>query len=1011
MAMISIRRKLTFILMAIAFSATLSISAVVLYFFKVTIEKDAKSHLTSVASMQKNRIETLIRYSFDKAQQVASRTALRRHLKQYLADANQADLASMIHILNDAKNATRNYQKISILDLQGKVIASTQPKDIGLIFDAFRPDQIFHTSNYKPIGVDDDGILQVREYVYLQMDQNKLGILLIESNAEDLARIAQDYAGLGQTGETLIAEKLSNTSARFLTPLRFDEQATLKEVDEEEYKRLPILEALQGRQGIHFDLVDYRYKEVFAFLTTMQSPNWAIIVKFDKDEAVSAYQKLELMVIFSVLILLIIAYLIARKLSRNFTAPLNHLAGIANSISQGKWKVSFDGLSQKTSDKETHDLVLAFTDMTQELIEIFNSSTNGLVLIDRSGRMMHVNSSLQAMFGYSENELLQQSIDMLVPDQLRDKHVQLRKGYLNDIKTRKMGELRNIHGRKKSGELFPLEVGLSRIQTSSEIMVLASVIDISHIKSAQIKAEQASKAKSEFLANISHEIRTPLHAVLSQLQLLKMTQLDEVQKQHIDQAKKSSRVLLELLNDVLDISKIEAGKLDIEDRVFDCKKLLANVNSLMNVFSIDKNLELHFDIDENIPKYLKGDRLRINQILVNLVGNAIKFTKDGYVKLSAKMQSQTEDHCLIRFTVEDTGIGIEQDKIDKVLEKFTQAESSITRQFGGSGLGLSISASLIDLMGGHLGIESAVNKGSSFSFELKFAQVNRDDLNKFLLDEDRFAESDVEQDLLKGINILLVEDNEAIRISTAELLENLSASVIMAVNGQQAIETVKSNQDIDIVLMDLQMPLKDGYQASIEIREFADADTLPIIAMTAHSTIDEKNKALNLGMDDYLIKPADLSEIAHCILLHLGRISLNKGQKYEGASRSLTLKDNAYQLEGYDIPGALQRMNNSHDIYISTTKRFLEGLSALPEELSPLVSAQDFKAISKMFHKFKGGASIVGATKLRDFMKEHEESFNQHMPENSKQILAQLDDLCRETLAQFESVLIALEKH
>jgi len=353
------------------------------------------------------------------------------------------------------------------------------------------------------------------------------------------------------------------------------------------------------------------------------------------------------------------------------------------------------------------------------------------------------------------------------------------------------------------------------------------------------------KIKEAFLANMSHEIRTPMNGILGMAQLLADTPLKTEQKKYLDHITNSANNLLVIINDILDYSKIESGKLEIESAGFDLWKLIDNLRQVLIIKSKEQKINLIFEIDEDTPQYILGDQVRLNQVLTNLLGNAIKFTKKGFVKLKLKPIREKNDMVMIHFQIEDTGIGIPKEKQELVFQSFTQASGSTTREFGGTGLGLAISNQLVNLMGGNIQLESEPGKGSIFSFNLNFKKHQA--IQK--------EEKPKEKINFEGYKILLAEDNQTNQIIAKRVLEKVGVTVVIADNGQKAIEALEKEK-FDLLLLDLHMPIMGGYETTKEIRNSTkEYSKIPIVALTAAALKGEKEKCIQIGMDDYITKP------------------------------------------------------------------------------------------------------------------------------------------------------------
>lgn len=391
---------------------------------------------------------------------------------------------------------------------------------------------------------------------------------------------------------------------------------------------------------------------------------------------------------------------------------------------------------------------------------------------------------------------------------------------------------------------------ISIISFLSELIKKSKTLELELINAKEF-AEKAALAKSEFLSVMSHEIRTPLNAIIGTISLFKFQEgLDESQKELLRVMEISSENLLSLINDVLDFSKMEEGKIHFAERDIEIKAFLKNLRLANRVRAEEKGINLKVMIDDEIPDFVIGDDLRLGQILNNLISNAVKFTRSGAVTITASLEKKTDEYVDLYFEVADTGIGIPEEKQKLIFERFTQANNNITREFGGSGLGLTIIKRLLLLQGSEIQLSSTVGKGSKFFFYLKFKSS---DSKSKELSEVSTLKSD-----LNGISILLVEDVE-FNIFVAEMmLGNWNAKVDKAENGHVAIDKIKNNH-YDLVLMDIQMPVMDGYTATKEIRKFN--TTIPIIALTASISIDIQEKATEVGMNGFITKPFNPNEL------------------------------------------------------------------------------------------------------------------------------------------------------
>ncbi|MGO4291477.1 ATP-binding protein [Chitinophaga sp. RAB17] len=472
---------------------------------------------------------------------------------------------------------------------------------------------------------------------------------------------------------------------------------------------------------------------------------------------------------------------------------------------------------------------------------------------------------------------------------------------------------------------------------------------IEALDESQRQEKRLAAVKDQFLANMSHEIRTPMNAVLGFTHLLKAQPLNDKSKEYVGVIENAGQSLLEIINDILDISKIESGMMRIEATAFSLRSVLHGVNTMFKPKAEEKQLQLSVTIDEEVPDILYGDVMRLTQVLINLTSNAVKFTNEGDVRIHVTKVWSEEKAVRILFTVSDTGIGIDASKLHSIFDRFNQAEASTTRKFGGTGLGLTIVKQLIELQNGFISVESKAGEGATFKVELPYT------LGESLSEEGNtyFSEND-QLPLHPDVRLLVAEDNKMNQNLLRHLLSSWQLQYKIVNNGKEVLQAL-DKQHYDLVLMDIQMPEMDGYSAVQAIRNELHS-TIPVIAMTAHAMAGERDKCLQMGMNEYISKPIIEEELYKMIQVYIGKLP----------PRELPAAW-YHPHENGNAPQQLINMHYLHDLSkgnLHFEKTMLEQFIAqLPEELSLLkkaVVAEDISAIRANAHNLKTTVSFIG---------------------------------------------------
>lgn len=611
---------------------------------------------------------------------------------------------------------------------------------------------------------------------------------------------------------------------------------------------------------------------------------------------------------------------------------------------------------------------IALEESRSRYVDLYEFAPIGYLTLDADGLIAEINLTGTRLLGMERRKLLRRQFVSLVVANDQVRWMQLFQA------TKNAPEIATIEVELQCGDGTVICARLVCTADSAQSSIRVALSDISErkeiaakLEQALAKAEAATRAKSEFLAHMSHEIRTPINAIVAAARLMEHEDLTQRQRGYSNIMRHSSHSLLALIDDILDLSRIEAGCIEFKSEVFDFPNVIEELIGVGTTLTQNKDVELKFELAPDLPTRLVGDPFRLGQVLNNLLSNAIKFTKVGSITLRVEQVSANENSAFLRFALTDTGIGVPRAKLESIFEAFTQADELITRMHGGSGLGLTISRKLVQMMGGTIGVDSVPEKGSRFTFTASFGLAGADPCP---LESAHRAETKCEGtgagsaiSALAGRRILIVEDNEFNRHVLEGMLKHIGVEVDAAIDGHDGVECFQVGSPYDAVLMDLHLPGLDGFACARKIRTLPHGAGVPIIALTADTLPTTAAQCFAAGMSAHLVKPVvpEVLErtLIHSIVDHTPAALLTALPHAQDGADSLPRF-----LPGIDVAKASNWAHGSARAFKELLNLMLSHTATDPDRLLQYLGADNVDAAARITHDLKAAATTVGASTL-----------------------------------------------
>ncbi|MDH4091322.1 MAG: ATP-binding protein [Cyclobacteriaceae bacterium] len=571
-----------------------------------------------------------------------------------------------------------------------------------------------------------------------------------------------------------------------------------------------------------------------------------------------------------------------------------------------------------------------------------------IFVVDFDGNIHYHNTSVHETLGYRSNSLIGKNFfDYVLPDTLEDLRRQFRQS-----QKRSFSENVEFQFRRKDLAYRFLEFNAINLKFKEGLDgFILDCRDIAQRKESEAELVRLQKAKEQFLANMSHEIRTPINGIVGMANLLGRNTSPEERDTYLSAIKHSAENLTVIINDILDLAAIESGKLKFEKIAFNLQDFLPSLISTFAYQAQEKRISIEYEVEEKLDRILLGDPVRLNQILINLISNAVKFTQTGSIKVICSIERQQKDIYWVRIDVVDTGIGIPKEKLNTIFESFSQADASVTRKYGGTGLGLTIVKQLVELQKGKISVKSKEHTGSTFTVLIPYTIGKATKISKL----SPRNTSEKKEAKAAQLYVLLVEDNEINRLYAKSVLKNWHCITDTAENGLVAIEKIKSHE-YDVVLMDIQMPIMDGYETTKAIRQMElPQGAVPILALTANATKADVDKCIASGMDDYLPKPFTPDDLYRKLFTELKIAPREKKRKKPS--------DSTRKL--YNLEYLRSVSGNDEEFIREMILTFTESIPSQLEEMKNALASADWAQLARNAHQIKPSFTLMGLTALR----------------------------------------------